>query len=89
MKGIIQQSQLTEARGELAVQGGIFRAPLQAAIEVPGRFGPSLQLETDDRGTIVAPERVGTTGQNAVIMLQSLRRGSGSAFQSPAATPSR
>src|SRR5208283_6204259 len=52
-------------------EGGIFRAPLQAAIKMPGRFGPSPQLETDDRGTIVAPERVGTTGQNAVIMLQS------------------
>src|SRR5208337_597960 len=49
LKGIIQQSQLTEARDGLAVQGGIFRAPLLAALEVPGRFGPSFQLETDDR----------------------------------------
>ena len=59
MKGIIQQSQLTKARGELAAQGDIFRAPLQTAIEVPGRIGPLSLLETDDRGTIVAPERVG------------------------------
>ena len=56
------------------MQGGVVGAPLEAAVDVPGRFGPLLQLKTNDGGTVMAPERLGTTSQDAFIMPQGLRR---------------
>ena len=35
-----------------------------------GGFGPALQLETHNCGTVMAPERLGIAGQDAFIMLQ-------------------